>query len=351
MPPDIEIQLALFQIIDEKIKDPERATAEMMELLCIEKRSLRNRQRGTTYLTGPEFYRLTRHFDIRMYDIEGQLEKRIEATKPQKSQGLIAQNILSIDSNYRPLLHLEFTDLQQYIEALCEEMESLVRRESAWMKMVCSEVPLFHLAGFEQLAFFKIFMYYHHIVDEGITFEEFLRKVKHLDLPSRFRTIFESYAAIDSEEIWDRHTFEKLLRLIDECHVYGKFEQQETVEGLLDEVDKLVKYLNPLIQGGKKIKGASIELYDFESVIREGITLMGVGNKPAKAFFTLFMLQNVSTTHPEILSFLELAFHAILRRSNLMVKSSSRLKSSFINLLSEQALLYRNKILKIHEQM
>lgn len=79
------------------------------------------------------------------------------------------------------------------------------------------------------------------------------------------------------------------------------------------------------------------------------ITLIGVGNKPTKAFFTLFMLQNVSTTHTEILSFLKLAFHAILRRSNLMIKSSSRLKSSFLNLLSEQALLYRNKILKIHE--
>ncbi|OJZ00045.1 hypothetical protein [Sphingobacterium sp. 40-24] len=349
MQPDIEIQLILFQIIEEKIKDPGRATAEMMELLSIEKRSLRNRQRGTTYLTGPEFFRLARHFDIRMCDIELKLQERAAAAKPAKSPRPAPQAVLSIDSSYIPLLRLEFTDLQQYIEALCEEMENLVRSESPWMKMVCSEVPLFHLVGFEQLAFFKIFMYYHHIVDEGISFEEFLRKVKHLDLPSRFRTIFESYAAIDSEEIWDRHTFEKLLRLIDECHVYGKFEQQQTVEGLLDEVDKLVKYLNPVIMEGKKIKGAWIELYDFESVMREGITLMGVGNKPTKAFFTLFMLQNVSTTHPEILSFLELAFHAILRRSNLMGKSSSRLKSKFLNLLSEQTTQYRNKILKIHE--
>lgn len=346
MQPDIEIQLILFQIIEEKIKDPGRATAEMMELLSIEKRSLRNRQRGTTYLTGPEFFRLARHFDIRMCDIELKLQERAAAARPAKSPRPAPQAVLSIDSSYIPLLRLEFTDLQQYIEALCEEMQNLVRSESPWMKMVCSEVPLFHLVGFEQLAFFKIFMYYHHIVDEGISFEEFLRKVKHLDLPSRFRTIFESYAAIDSEEIWDRHTFEKLLRLIDECHVYGKFEQQQTVEGLLDEVDKLVKYLNPVIMEGKKIKGAWIELYDFESVMREGITLMGVGNKPTKAFFTLFMLQNVSTTHPEILSFLELAFHAILRRSNLMGKSSSRLKSKFLNLLSQQTMQYRNKILK-----
>ncbi|RKE57176.1 hypothetical protein [Sphingobacterium detergens] len=350
MQPDIDIQLILFQIIEEKIKDPDRTTSEMMELLCIEKRSLRNRQRGTTYLTGPEFYRLARHFDVRMYDIERQLQQQAAAeARPEKSSGFAPQTVLSIDSSYIPLLRLEFTDLLQYIEALCEEMETLASRDSPWIKMVCSEVPLFHLVGFEQLAFFKIFMYYHHIVDERITFEEFLRKVKHFDLSLRFRTIFESYAAIGSEEIWDRHTFEKLLRLIDECYVYGKFEQQETVEGLLAEVDELVKYLNPIILEGKKIKGAWIELYDFESVMREGITLMGAGNKPKKAFFTLFMLQNVSTTHPEILSFLERVFHAILRRSNLMVKSSSRLKSKFLNLLSEQAMQYRNKILKSHE--
>ncbi|WP_433902817.1 hypothetical protein [Sphingobacterium puteale] len=350
MQSDIDIQITLFQIIEEKIKDPDRTTAEMMELLCIEKRSLRNRQRGTTYLTGPEFYRLARHFDIRLYDIELQLQQQAAAEgRPEKSPGRAPQTVLSIDSNYMPLLRLEFTDLQQYIDALCEEMEILASKDSPWIKMVCSEVPLFHLVGFEQLAFFKIFMYYHHIVDEKLTFEEFLRKIKRFDLSSRFRTIFESYAAIDSEEIWDRHTFEKLLRLIHECNVYGKFEQQKTVEGLLAEVDELVKYLNPIILEGKKIKGAWIELYDYESVMREGITLIGVGNKPTKAFFTLFMLQNVSTTHTEILSFLKLAFHAILRRSNLIVKSSNRLKSTFLNLLSEQAMQYRNKILKIHE--
>ncbi|RKO68979.1 hypothetical protein D7322_24630 [Sphingobacterium puteale] len=350
MQSDIDIQITLFQIIEEKIKDPDRTTAEMMELLCIEKRSLRNRQRGTTYLTGPEFYRLARHFDIRLYDIELQLQQQAAAEgRLEKSPGRAPQTVLSIDSNYMPLLRLEFTDLQQYIDALCEEMEILASKDSPWIKMVCSEVPLFHLVGFEQLAFFKIFMYYHHIVDEKLTFEEFLRKIKRFDLSSRFRTIFESYAAIDSEEIWDRHTFEKLLRLIHECNVYGKFEQQKTVEGLLAEVDELVKYLNPIILEGKKIKGAWIELYDYESVMREGITLIGVGNKPTKAFFTLFMLQNVSTTHTEILSFLKLAFHAILRRSNLIVKSSNRLKSTFLNLLSEQAMQYRNKILKIHE--
>lgn len=350
MQPDIEIQLILFQIIEEKIKDPGRATAEMMELLCIEKRSLRNRQRGTTYLTGPEFYRLARHFDIRMCDIELQLQQQAATeNRPEKTPHLVPQTVLSIDSNYIPLLRLEFTDLQQYIDALCKEMETLASRDNPWIKMVCSEVPLFHLAGFERLAFFKIFMYYHHIVDERLTFEEFLRKIKPFDLTSRFRTIFENYAAIDSEEIWDRHTFEKLLRLIDECYVYGKFEKQQTVEELFAEVEELVKYLNPIILEGKKIKGAWIELYDFESVMREGITLMGAGNKPSKAFFTLFMLQNVSTTHLEILSFLELAFQAILRRSNLMGKSSSRLKSEFLNLLSEQSMQYRNKILKSHE--
>ena len=137
MQPDIEIQLILFQIIEEKIKDPGRATAEMMELLSIEKRSLRNRQRGTTYLTGPEFFRLARHFDIRMCDIELKLQERAAAAKPAKSPRPAPQAVLSIDSSYIPLLRLEFTDLQQYIEALCEEMENLVRSESPWMKMVC----------------------------------------------------------------------------------------------------------------------------------------------------------------------------------------------------------------------
>ncbi len=342
MQPDIKLQLALFQLLEEKIGDSTDLIKQLQLLLSLENRSVRNRLRATTYLTAWEFYRIILHYNISISEIDAKL-------KEDKNYH-VQQSIYTVESSYIPLLQQDFTGLVRYIKEMRLEMEKLRLEEKPWIRMICSEVPLFHLMGFKELAYFKIYMYYYHIVDKGMTFEGFLQKIEPYELEAHFKVIFDSYAAIDSVEIWDKHTFEKLLRLIEECQVCGNFERSETLEMLLAQADALLQSLKPAILEGKKINDAILEFYDFESVMREAFILMGADGTPTKTLFKLFMIQNVYSHDKGVISFLIRVFDAFLQRSNAMTTSSNRIKNSFVNLLGEQIIFYRNRLLKDPEE-
>jgi len=336
---DINIQLVLFELIAEKAGDAQELSKTLKELLILEDRPLRNRMAGTTYLTGPEFYKLTNYYQISLEDINTRLGI--------DNKTIPVQIMEQVDGLYIPLFEPDLTGLKLYLERLDMDIDMLKdQKDTAWIRIICSEVPLYHLMGFTELVYFKIYVYYYHIVDRRSTFEDFLERVRSLNLLPYFEAIFESYRSIDSAEIWDKHTFEKLLRLIEECHVQHKFVHEDTLALLLGQVDQLIQYLKPLILEGNKIKYARFELYDFESVIREGFILMGRDQQPTAALLKIFMIQSIKIEYPRMLSLLHDVFEAHLGRSNAMDRSSFRAKNEFFNLLLEQAMLYRNRMLK-----
>lgn len=181
---DINIQRILFKIIEERRGASTGLNKELEQLLCIENRSLRNRQRGDTYLSLPEFYRLARHYNISLEDIASILDE--EPARARYS----GPNL--IDMRCLPLLHFDPNELKKYVLGLQQEFEKLLNRaDPAAIKLICSEVPLVYLMAFEELAYFKIYSYYGHIVKLQISFEEFIRKVKPLHLMEHFKGINE----------------------------------------------------------------------------------------------------------------------------------------------------------------
>lgn len=337
---DINIQRILFNLIEERTGNPNKLTKELEQLLSIENRSLRNRQRGDTYLTLPEFYRLARHYKISLDDIALKLEN------DSNNRGDLEVKLS--DVSYLPLLSGDFMELKYYIENLRAEFERLRNQgDHAWLKMTCAEVPLVHLMAFEELAYFKIYTYYYHIVKLDITFEEFLKKVQPLKLNEHFKVIAEAYGSISSEEIWDGFTFEKLLRLIAESVFFGKFEKQKTLDLLLDQIDSLVDYIKTMVAGGIKMQGGTVELYYFESVMRESFVLIGSDNIPATALLKIFMIQSVGIKDPDFSMYLDLTFQALRGRSNPANKCSELVKTKLMKKLAKQVEDYREKVMKL----
>ncbi|WP_333625514.1 hypothetical protein [Sphingobacterium siyangense] len=337
---DINIQRILFNLIEERTGNPNELTKELEQLLCIENRSLRNRQRGDTYLTLPEFYRLARHYKISLDDIAMRLENQ--------SNDHIGLEVKLSDVSYLPLLSVDFMELKDYIENLRAEFEKLRNQgDHAWLKMTCGEVPLVHLMAFEELAYFKIYTYYYHIVKLDITFEEFLKKVRPLNLNEHFKAISEAYGSISSEEIWDGFTVEKLLRLVAESVFFGKFENEKTLNLLLDQIDSLVDYIKAMVAKGKKVQGGRVELYYFESVMRESFMLIGSDKIPDAALLRIFMIQSVAIKHPDFSTYLDLTFQALRGRSNPANKCSELVKTKLMKKLSKQVNDYKRKALDL----
>ncbi|WP_286776760.1 hypothetical protein [Sphingobacterium sp. UBA2074] len=337
---DVNIQRILFNLIEERTENPNELIKELEQLLCIENRSLRNRQRGDTYLTLPEFYRLARHYKISLDDIAIRLENH--------SSDHTGLEVKLTDVSYLPLLSGEFMELKYYIENLRYEFEKLQNQgDHAWLKMTCTEVPLVHLMAFEELAYFKIYTYYYHIVKLDITFEEFLKKIQPLNLSEHFKAISEAYGSISSEEIWDGFTFEKLLRLLAESVFFGKFEKQKTLDHLLDQIDSLVNYIKTMVAKGEKMHGGTVELYYFESVMRESFVLTGSDDIPAEAMLKIFMIQSVGIKDPDFSTYLDLTFQALKGRSNPANKCSELVKTKLMKKLSKQVEDYRAKVMKM----
>lgn len=334
----MKLQLTLFEILKEKLHDSKILTSQLEQLLKLENRSVRNRMRASTYLTAWEFYRIMLHYGISMDEMTSKLNDGDICLGRSMDLG---------QSRGLALQQPDMASLVRYIVSLHLEVERLVSQQKPWIRMACTEVPLFYLMRFNELTYFKIYMFYYYMVDNRMTFEAFLRKIKPYGLEKYFQAIFKAYEALDSVEIWDRHTFENLLRLMEECQVYGNFEQPETLATLFEQAEALVQLLKPGILDGKKQTGTTVEFYLFESVMREGFVLMGDGDHSAKMLSKSFMSLHVSSADPEKLSFLIKLYEAYLRRSNAMVKSSFRIKNVIVTLLQEQIARYKEKLLKI----
>ncbi|WP_164126580.1 hypothetical protein [Sphingobacterium luzhongxinii] len=340
---DLKIQNALFDLIQKKLEGSTPCHKEIARILKLESRCVRNRMTGKTYLSFPEFFILAQYFDITTSDIAqhpnlSDSAKNNTAAPPQR-----------IDLQYLPLMDKELSELTGFMEQMLADIQQLAAGKEGWIKMACTEVPLVHLMAFEELTYFKIYMYYHHIVDSETTFEAFLRKIRPLKLDRYFKTIHQSYRAIHSEEVWDPYTFEKLLRLIEECDVYRKFEDSATLVLLLEQAEALAQQLEPIIMAGHKTGGTRLEVYHYESVIRGGFVLMGYGNQISKGLLRTFMMQSVAFENRQLLLFMKKAFRALLCRSNAMGKSSHRFKNEFLNLLSEQVESYRSRLCPLQE--
>lgn len=339
---DIHIQRALFEIIAERAGNSSQLTKELQQLLHLENRSLRNRQRGDTYLSFPEAYCLARYYNISFDDIALRLEAEADSNS--------CPEVKLSDMCYLPLINWDLGELKCYMEGLQMEFEKLCDNgEKAQMKIICSEIPLVCLMPFEELTYFKIYTYYFHFTKLDITFEEFLVKIKPLNLKAHFQAITEAYMQVASEEIWDRHTFEKLLRQLEECVMYGRFKHADTLKLLLDQIDSLVGHIRTMILEGTKMYGGPVELFYYESVLRESFTLIEIANARSTMLLKIFMIQDIRTTHPQFLQYASRTFDTQLRRSNLIGKSSSLIKSKLINILSAQVKQYRNRLLKIRD--
>lgn len=155
---------------------------------------------------------------------------------------------------------------------------------------------------------------------------------------------------MDGAEIWDSYTFKKLLRLIEESVLLGRFEKIETLSLLLDQIDSLKENLKfMLLKGKKREGGASVELFHFESVLRISFTLMGTATSLSGVFLKVFMIQQIVSTHPQFVHYMKKTFEAMLGRSNSISKSSDLIKNRLINILSTYIEQNRNRLLKLHK--
>ncbi|AIM36827.1 hypothetical protein KO02_09020 [Sphingobacterium sp. ML3W] len=305
----------IFELIAKNETNSKIRMEKLTKVLGVGQRSVMNRMNGNTVLRGDEITQLMSNFGISWTEIAKVSGETCIDSSSYDYISLTKENF--------------FYKLPRYLHLYQETLGNLLKMEDPWVKIVCSEVPMFHLFRFKQLTYFKLYIYYYQTFDTQLSFEEFRERVQLLCLDLSFEKVAQTYTQIKSEEIWDRNTFEKLLLLIKECQQYGKFNEQETIQQLWDEVDALATYLENCIESTRKNNLEAIEIYEFESTLREGFMVLGQGENAVKLCQKIFMIQSFISSDPELLADYSSSFAAQMDRSNYLFKSSRSKQITF----------------------
>lgn len=303
-----KFQDMIFELVETVEPNVVTRARKMEQVFGVEKRSITSRIKGNTVLRVDELQKLKEAFNISWIDIakwfgedcvDGSLYNYVRLTK----------------ENF-------FHELPRYLRLYRETIEKLLKMEDPWIKVVCSEVPLFHLFRFQELTYFKLYMYYFHLFDNEMCYEDFRDRIKVIGVDGIFEQIAQAYAQLKSVEIWDQNTFEKLLLLVKECHQYGQFKYPETLVQMLDAADAFAVYMEVCVESTRKNNEESVEIYEFESTVREGFMVLGSGDHPVKFCPKVFMIQSFLSSDPDLMVAYSDSFIAQIKRSNSLFKSS-----------------------------
>ncbi|MBB2951552.1 hypothetical protein [Sphingobacterium sp. JUb56] len=310
-----EIHESIFELIAEIEPNPIVRAEKLTQVFGVGQRSVINRAKGYTVLRVDEIEKLMAAFNFSWLDIA-----RLNGE-------------ISIDNSTYEYVRLTkenfFHEIPNFLRLYRDLMEEMLKMDNPWIKIICSDVPMFHIMKFEHLTYFKFYMYYHHKFDKTLTFEKFRERLKLLCLDLSFETIATAYASIKSVEIWDRKAFEELLLLIKECNDYGKFEHVASLRVLMEEANLLARYLQKCVKSAQKGDREKVNFYEYGSILRDGFVVYGNGGRPFKLSQKEFMLQSFLTSDAVLLADFDDSFATLKGRSDDLIKTSVRSQRSF----------------------
>lgn len=343
-----EIQRALFYLIDQKYAHKKEWKTTVRDLLQIEQKSLTNRISGNVYLTLNEFWTLARHFNITLEDIDKRLNSGGEkvgdsslCTAYQESICPYSQHNLS----FIPLMNPEMKELPLFVETILAELKKLCDSPKSSLKLFFKDLPWFHIMEYEELTYFKMYIYYTHIVSVEMSFEKFVEALHKMNLTACFSQIIAVYETTPSQEIWDEGVLNNVLLTLEQYQVYGKFEQKESLQLLLDQLDSFIFRLETMMNRTDGIGAASIEARRLNTMNTGNFMLSTDAYGNQKLLQEFFMLQELGSAHPNLLVLFAKAFETSIEGSDKFATSSNIVKGEFLNTLREKVAACRIKIL------
>ncbi|MGA6117031.1 hypothetical protein [Sphingobacterium anhuiense] len=310
-----EFHDSIFQLIAEIEPNPIVRSQKLIAVFGVGKRSVLNRTKGHTVLRVDEIQKLMAAFNFSWIDLAKLNGEAYFDSSLYEYVRLSKENF--------------FHEIPRYVRLYRDLMEEMLKMENPWIKIICSDVPMFHIMQYEHLTYFKLYMYYHHKFDKNISYEKFRERLKLLCLDLSFETMATAYASIKSVEIWDRKAFEELLLLIRECNDYGKFEEENSLKILMEEANLLARYLQKCVKSAQKGDREKVNFYEYGSILRDGFVVYGNGECPFKLSQKEFMLQSFVTSDAVLLADFNDSFATLKGRSNDLTKTSARSQNSF----------------------
>jgi len=229
-------QKLVFEIIKTKLRDNQRISVVIGELLGIGADSAYRRIRGETELTFSELVKICDKFQISLNEI------------------------LDFTSNKGVLFHYYPIDLLGEHNDYVNQLHQILNLFKAFKPIhnneityVARSIPLYYLLQCPELAFLNLYTWnkafnpsYSH------SFEFFCHHLNKEKILSLYKRIYQAFMLIPTKEIWNIQTINVTLRLLEYFFESGIFENKDTVLQLLEQLATLMDTVNQYANIGLK---------------------------------------------------------------------------------------------------
>ena len=277
------LQQELFQHIKDLIPTNLSLVDEISSLLRVSQDSAYRRIRGEKSISFAELQLLSTHYRISM------------------------DSILKIDSRssvfYGNWLKPKSFNFRNYLSGLLEHTQRLEQATHKTIFFDAKDFLPFEYLPFPELCAFKYFFWVRTIVNlpayKDMHFEDHdLGPVLDEISPK----LYSAYLKVPSAEFWSDESLNSTLQQLSHYEKLGVFRKPETVEILFDQLTAMLEQVRAqaacgekLGPGGKKVRGASFDLFYNESYTGHNTTLIEADG--LKTVYVNHSVMNMIMTH------------------------------------------------------
>ena len=290
---------------------------ELSDVLNISQDSAYRRLRGSTQLTISEVSTLCKHYRI-SFDVFDDMDTNN-----------VTFSFLNIDYNME--------SFEVYLETMINDLSIIKNSKGKKITYACEDIPIFYNYKYPSLGSFKIFYWMEAILNKSLlenkkfSNEAIPQKLK--DLGSK---IFDLYLDTPSVEIWTDTTYLSVIKQVEFFWESGKFESNQEVINILDDLKQLLADIQLQAKVGKKLYGnssesgqrADYELYVSEIEIGNNCVLVDLGVTKS-VYLGHLSFNTISTMNKEYCELTEQWLDNIIKKSNPISQVSEKIRYQY----------------------
>lgn len=174
------------------------------------------------------------------------------------------------------MVHLPVNDMRVYVMNT-KYMYRMLREEAKQANMswgaIANHISVFHILGFPELAFLRMYARSGYETDEKQSFEAFIESIPANEIKEYHLKIFELLKEMDSTEVMLESALLYYDKLILEVFHAGGFAQRETAIRLLDQTSEMIVQIKNWSASGVKDGNGKFKLHFSKLEIQQNVML------------------------------------------------------------------------------
>lgn len=316
-----DIQIALFSEIKNRTKNNQHPIFDLSELLGISNDSVYRRLRGETFLNIEEITKLCYHYGISLDVLFG-----------------FQNNELAMFT-YKTLVTSK-KDIVQYLTNTALELKRMIQFKNRRIIYAATDVPIFQLFKFPELAMFKIYMWMNTMLPAENQINDFIKFSADKELRNILSEIVFYYNLIDSVDIYTDYTIVSLLKSIEFYFVSNNKASAIEFELIMKQLNKLINEIELQLNTSNfdnkdKVGTKKHEIY-LSEIELENCYILSKVDDLSRVTVKLFSLNSMNTSNEAFCHETETWLLNVLSKSTLISGSAQKLRMKFIKSMRDK---------------